>query len=70
MKNPWVKRNPLLSMWLSSANAIAGTARGKANAAARREAAAMMRRTTKQIADAWSDALVPPNTRARKKKRR
>jgi hypothetical protein len=29
MKNPWTKKNPLLSMWLSGANAVAGSAEGK-----------------------------------------
>ena len=34
MANPWTKKNPLLSMWLSGANAVAGRARqaGKAEA--------------------------------------
>ena len=27
MANPWTKKNPLLSMWLSGANALAGKAR-------------------------------------------
>ena len=27
MANPWTKKNPLLSMWLSGANAVAGKAR-------------------------------------------
>ena len=34
MANPWTKKNPFLSMWLSGANALAGKARiaGKAEA--------------------------------------
>ena len=31
--NPWLKKNPLLSIWLSSANAMLGAARGQAEAA-------------------------------------
>ena len=27
MKNPWLKKNPFMSMWLSGANAITGKAR-------------------------------------------
>lgn len=67
MKNPWLKKNPLLSMWLSGANAIAGTARGTASAAIRREAAAAMRRNTKQMTDVWTNALKPPRTRRKKR---
>jgi hypothetical protein len=26
--NPWMKKNPVLSMWLSDANTVAGRARG------------------------------------------
>ena len=35
MKNPWTKKNPFMSMWLSGANAVAGAARGQATAAAK-----------------------------------
>jgi hypothetical protein len=34
MANPWFKKNPLMSMWLSAANAVAGRARGVASAKA------------------------------------
>jgi hypothetical protein len=37
MANPWTKKNPLLSLWLSAANAWAGAARGVMTAAAKRE---------------------------------
>ena len=36
MANPMTKKNPLLSMWLSAANAWAGAARGLMAAEARR----------------------------------
>ncbi|MCB4820327.1 hypothetical protein [Roseicella aerolata] len=39
MANPWTKKNPLLSLWLSAANAWAGAARGVMTAAAKREMA-------------------------------
>ena len=38
--NPWLKKNPLLSIWLSSANAMLGAARGQAEAAVTRSAGA------------------------------
>ena len=38
--NPWLKKNPLLSIWLSTANAMMGAARGQAVAAVARSAGA------------------------------
>jgi hypothetical protein len=35
--NPWTKKNPLLSMWLSGANAGAGRARSVGAAEAKRQ---------------------------------
>ena len=36
--NPWLKKSPLLSIWLSTANAMMGAARGQAAAAVARSA--------------------------------
>src|ERR1700735_4746203 len=33
VKNPWTKKNPFMSMWLSGANKVVGSARGRASAA-------------------------------------
>ena len=33
MKNPWTRKNPIMSMWLSGANAIAGSVRSRPLAA-------------------------------------
>lgn len=60
MKNPWTKKNPLLSMWLSAANAVAGSARGTSNVA--------MRRTARQMTSIWTDAFKPPTPRKRKRR--
>ena len=38
MANPWLKKNPLMSMWLSAANAAAGRARRVAAAEAKKAA--------------------------------
>jgi hypothetical protein len=32
VKNPWLKKNPILSMWLSGANVVAGLLRARATA--------------------------------------
>ena len=37
MRNPWIKKNPFMSMWLSTANAWMGVARGYTSAAAKRQ---------------------------------
>ncbi|MDB5884571.1 MAG: hypothetical protein JWR74_742 [Polaromonas sp.] len=57
-------KNPFMSMFLSSANKIAGSARAQATAAVKREAA----KNTRQAAKAWTDALVPKAPVPRKKK--
>jgi hypothetical protein len=71
MKNPWTKKNPFLSMWLSGANAVAGSVRGHASAAAKRQASTAAKRSQKQVADFWTAALTPPKPKAtrRRKKR-
>ncbi|SAK45349.1 hypothetical protein AWB75_00770 [Caballeronia catudaia] len=58
MKNPWMKKNPFLSMWLSGANAVIGSARGRATAQAKRQASTF-----------WSAALAPGKPRKRRSKR-
>ena len=67
MKNPWLKKNPLLSIWLSGANAVAGAARGRATVEAKRQTRSAMTKTMQQGADFWTGALTP---RAPKKKKR
>ncbi|MFH1813022.1 MAG: hypothetical protein ABIF28_02500 [Pseudomonadota bacterium] len=48
MAKPWLKKNPIMSLWLSTANRVAGTLRGQATAQARR-----------QVKAATTDALAP-----------
>jgi hypothetical protein len=67
MGNPWTKKNPFMSMWLSSANRAMGSARAQATAATKREVAAVQAETAKQIVDFWSGKAAAP---AAKKKRR
>jgi hypothetical protein len=52
--NPWTKKNPLLSMWLSGANAVAGKARSAGAAGAKRQQTGL----TKQVASFWSGGLL------------
>lgn len=69
MKNPWMKKNPFLSMWLSGANAVAGAARARATAEGKRQASSMMTESAKQIANFWGGFLAPPTSRKRKTRR-
>lgn len=52
MANPWTKKNPFLSLWLSGANAVAGRARSAATAEAGRQQATL----TEQAVRFWSGA--------------
>lgn len=73
MKNPWTKKNPFLSMWLSGANAIGGAARGHAARESRRQASTAVSNATKQVSDFWMQALTgkpPPAKRKRRAKAR
>ena len=66
--NPWTSKNPFMSMWLSAANRSAGTARGMATAAAKRQIATVQADAMRQILEFWS--VQPTQPRARKKARR
>jgi hypothetical protein len=70
MANPWLKKNPFMSAWLSGANAVAGSMRGHAAAQAKRQTATAMTNVTRNVFDAWASALVPAPPPKRKKKRR
>lgn len=70
MKNPWTKKNPLMSLWLSGANRIGNTARVRATAAVRRQTATLASDATKQVIASWTAAPAPkkPAAKARKKR--
>lgn len=70
MANPWTKKNPALSMFLSGANAWAGAARGVLTRKIRRQQATAMNTSAKQLASFWAAALKPPSSGGRKAKRR
>ena len=59
MANPWLKKNPFMSMWLSTENRVAGTLRGKATAQAKR-----------QVKAAITEAMAPPAPRAKPSRKR
>lgn len=57
-------KNPFMSMFLSAANKVTGSARAQATAAVKREAA----KNARQMSKAWVDAMLPPTAAPRKKK--
>lgn len=69
MKNPWTKKNPFLSMWLSGANAVAGAARSRITAEAKRQASTILSRSSRQAMDFWNEALTPQPAKKRKRRR-
>ncbi len=69
MKNPWTRKNPLLSMWLSGANALVGPARGRASAQAKRQASTAAAKATKQMGEWWLASVAPAAAKRKKKKR-
>ena len=77
MTNPWLKKNPFMSLWLSGANTAAGSMRGHAAAQAKRQAAtakrqatAAMTHATMDILNFWTGALAPSPPAKSKEKRR
>ena len=64
MANPWMKKNPFLSLWLSGANAVLGKARGEAMAQAARAQATF----AKEAARAVQKAAAPQAPKRRRRK--
>jgi hypothetical protein len=60
MSNPWLKKNPYMSMWLSGANSLANTARGKVAGHAKRQSTAALNKASRDIFSLWTDALTAP----------
>lgn len=59
MANPWLKKNPFMSIWLSTANRVTGSLRAKATAQAKRQGKA-----------AITDAISPPAPKAKPRRKR
>ena len=62
MSNPWLKKNPFMSMWLSAANRAAGTFRGQATAAVKQAG-------NEALKTGLSSAVATPKVRAAKTSR-
>jgi len=53
MSNPWLKKNPFMSMWLSGANSVVNSARGRVAAEAKRQSTAAITKATSDMFGAW-----------------
>ena len=69
MSNPWLKKNPFMSMWLSSANSMANTARGKLTSQGKRQTTAAVNKAHEDIVGLWANAMGLAAKPTRKRKR-
>ena len=67
MSNPWLKKNPFMSMWLSGLNAAAGSARGRATAQAKRLTSTAMTKATNDMFRFWTGGRAGAPTKRRKR---
>jgi hypothetical protein len=63
MANPWMKKNPFLSLWLSGANALGGKARVAGRAEASRQQTSAAKQATRFWTNAWLAPLKPKRRR-------
>ena len=69
MANPWLKKNPFMSMWLSGAHSVANTARGQIAAEARRQSSAAVFIAARDVFAVWADAMTGVSAAKRRKRR-
>ena len=63
MNNPW------MSLWLSGANAMRGSASSQAASVGRKQMDVMASKVAEDMLNLWFSAWVPPASRYRKKSR-
>ena len=69
MSNPWLKKNPFMSMWLSSAHSVANSARARIASEAKRQSTAAVSKATDDMFSLWTGTLTSAASSKRKKKR-
>jgi len=69
MSNPWLKKNPFMSMWLSGANSVANSARGRIANEAKRQSTTAITKATSDMFSLWTGAMTSATAPNRKKKR-
>jgi hypothetical protein len=63
-----LKKNPFMSMWLSTANRMAGSIRGQVVAQVKREAKAAATEATNENIKLWSAAMKGPVAKKTRKR--
>lgn len=69
MSNPWLKKNPFMSMWLSGANSVANSARGRMAAEAKRQSTTAVNKATSDMFSIWTETMTKPTAPQRRRKR-
>ncbi len=69
MSNPFGKKNPFMSMWLSGAHSLANKARGHASAQAKRHVTTTVTKAAQDVADMWTNVLLPRPTNPQQRRR-
>ena len=67
MSNPWLKKNPFMSLWLSGANKIAGWARSQVAAETRRQLNAAVTQATEDNLKHWFGTPVAAGRKSKSK---
>ncbi len=70
MANPWLKKNPFMSMWLSEANRVAAAMRGQASAQIKRQINTAVTDATNDHLRQLFETSVPELPKAKSKRRR
>jgi hypothetical protein len=68
LKNPWLSRNPFLSLWLQAFNTAIGAARGHALNEARRRHRRMMNDNARAAVAFWSGSSAPSRRKTKRRK--
>ena len=68
MPNPWLKKNPFMSLWLSTANRMAGSMRGQASAQVKRQLNAAVTEATRENLKLWTDGTKPAAAKTRRRR--
>jgi hypothetical protein len=69
MTNPWLKKNPFMSMWMSGAHSVANSARGRIAAEARRQSTTAVNHAAQDVFTFWAEAMTGASAAKRKKRR-
>lgn len=70
MSNPWLKKNPFMSMWFRAANRMAATMRGQATAEAKHQINTAITKATNDNLKALLGWTPPASRKAKPKRRR